>query len=57
MVIDYPSYEKKKKKKGFAKVGSAKPRAYASALLWTLTGTTMATTSYQRIERLISPKE
>ena len=53
MVIDYLSYEEKKmgsQKLGSQELGSQKlgrkAQAYASALLWTLTGTSMATKSY-----------
>ena len=40
MVIDYLSYEEKK---WVRKSWVRKAQAYASALLWTLTGTSMAT--------------
>ena len=48
MVIDYLSYEEKKwvRKSWVRKSWVRKAQAYASALLWTLTGTTMATTTY-----------
>ena len=48
MVIDYLSYEEKKwvRKSWVRKSWVCKAQAYASALLWTLTGTSMATKSY-----------
>ena len=58
MVIDYLSYEEKKwvrkswvrkswvRKSWVRKSWVRKAQAYASALLWTLTGTSMATKSY-----------
>ena len=53
MVIEYLSYEEKKwvrkswvRKSWVRKSWVRKAQAYASALLWTLTGTSMATKSY-----------
>ena len=48
MVIDYLSYEEKKwvRKSWVRKSWVRKAQAYASALSWTLTGTSMATKSY-----------
>ena len=64
MVIDYLSYEEKKwvrkswvRKSWVRKSWVRKAQAYASALLWTLTGTTMANTSYQRIAKAYIAKK
>ena len=54
MVMDYPRNEEKKN--GSQKMGR-KVQAYASALLWTLTGTTMANTSYRRIAKAYIAKK